>query len=552
LYLNADDLNIPVFTGQSFDDPELSWRFNTTPQSQVSGRSLMYPRGKMVGGSSGINSMAWVRPGRTELDSWSRFGINNGWNWLDLLPYMKETENVTIGDISLFPGLMYPSGHDSFVEGRAGPIQISYDNVFTQVQAPFVESLLAAGGILNGNPDNGDNIGISNGAHSVDPQTGNRSYATTAYKLTLERNPNIVLLLNAMVTEVIFNDSSQGLQATSVKYFKNNRTFTASAKREVIISAGAVQTPQLLELSGIGNAELLKKMGIVPLLDISAVGENFQDHISVPTSFLLHEPSPATLDDLNNNASFAEQQFHEYLVNHTGFYTMLPTYSYLPLQQFISDTDIKELIFVTKQEIAKKNLTSLQQLQYEIQLEWLESGAVGQLEIALFPGIPGLPQPVEAGRNYISIVSFVQHPFSRGSVHISSLSSSHMPMINPNLLNYTFDNHVLNLGLNLSLRIASMAPLSGFIEAITNPFKDNLRSYISSTIESPTNDPNINDKIYSGVVDENLLVYGTSNLRIVDASIIPIHMATHIQTLVYAIARKVAYMFITFHDITHS
>ncbi|KAJ4470855.1 alcohol oxidase, partial [Lentinula aciculospora] len=526
------------------DTPALSWGFNTSPQAQISGRNLSYPRGKMVGGSSGINSMAWVRPTRNELDSWSSFGISNGWDWQGLLAYMKRTENVTIGNSSSFPGSKYPSGYDSLVEGRAGPVQISYNNVFSGVQVPFVESFLQAGGILNGNPDNGNNIGIFNGAHSVDPETGNRSYATTAYLPTLQQNPNIVLLLKAMVTRIIFDETSPNLKATGLKYVIGNDTYTVSAKREVIISAGSVQTPQLLELSGIGNASLLQAMGIRPILDIPTVGENFQDHLSVPTSFLLHDPPPSTLDELNNNASFAEQQLQQYLVNHTGFYTMLPTYSYHPLQQFISDADINELISVTQREISERKLSRLQKLQYELQIEWLQTGIAGQLEIALFPGgIPDLPGATVAGKSYVSIVSFPQHPFSRGSVHIASYNPLDAPIIDPDILNFTFNHYVLNLGLTLCSRIASEAPLSNLIKVTTNPPNNDLSSYISSTINMEYNGIGttaLASQELGGVVNDNLLVYGTLNLRIVDASIIPIHMATHIQTLVYAVALKAA------------
>lgn len=106
----------------------------------------------MLGGSSGLNSMAWVRPRREELDVWQRLGINGGWNWHELLPYMMKSENVSLGDSSAFPGSMHPSGFDSSVEGRSGPIKVGYDNTYTGVEKPWVESFIQTGAVLNQDP----------------------------------------------------------------------------------------------------------------------------------------------------------------------------------------------------------------------------------------------------------------------------------------------------------------------------------------------------------------------------------------------------------------
>jgi choline dehydrogenase-like flavoprotein len=161
---------LTALTGASFTDPGLAWQFNTVPQANVNGRPIFFPRhvhtsyyiyensrlmlvrGKMLGGSSGLNSMAWVRPRKEELDAWARLGIQGGWNWDGLLPYMMKSANVSLGDSSAFTGSIHPSGFNSLVEGRSGPIQVGYDNTFSGVQTPWLESFIKVGAILNQDP----------------------------------------------------------------------------------------------------------------------------------------------------------------------------------------------------------------------------------------------------------------------------------------------------------------------------------------------------------------------------------------------------------------
>lgn len=545
-------VDTPATVGQSFTNPSLAWTFSSIPQTNVNGRSFFYPRGKMVGGSSGLNAMAWVRPKAEELDIWSRLGISGGWNWKGLLPYMMKTENVSMGDSSAFPGSSKPSGFDSTVLGRKGPVQVGFNKVFSGVQSPYVQSFINVGGVLNQDPANGNNIGVFNSESSVDPATGNRSYAANAYFIPNQGLQNLLVLTNATVSKITVSSPAHhwqrtaSLSATGLQYNSNGATYTVLAKKEVILSAGAIQTPQILELSGIGNKTTLSKLNIPVLLDIPTVGENLQDHNSVAATFLLKSPAPLTLDALQFNMTFAIEQQQLYLNNHTGFLTTVPTYSYHPLQSFFSTNEINSIVQETKAEIASKTLSPLQKLQAEIQLEWLTNGTVGQIEIAaLMACYPGLPVACLPGRSYVSLAIFGQHLFSRGSVHITSTSPSTPPAINLNAFDYSFDKKILGLGLQLASRIAAAQPLANLIENMTNPASITDQSYISNTVGAEYNaigTAALAPKALGGVVGDDLLVYGTSNLRVVDASIIPLHLATHIQTIVYAIAEKAAAM----------
>ncbi|KAL0059085.1 hypothetical protein AAF712_014216 [Marasmius tenuissimus] len=511
------------FVGQAFASPDLVWPFSTAPQTHVDGRSIFYPRGKMIGGSSGLNAMAWVRPPQVELDTWAKLGINGGWDWNGLLPYMMKVENVSLGDSSEYPGSAHPSGWDSTYNGRSGPIDISFNNAFTGVQKPFVESVLALGEQLNENPASGSNLGISNGAHAVDITTGNRSYAYNYYTSSPERN-NLLVLTGAMVSRVILSQSGELHQATGVEYLHGDQVYVANASHEVVLSAGAVQTPQLLELSGIGNKTILNGLGIETAIDLPTVGENFQasDHNSVTTTFLLKEPAPITLDDLSNNATFFMEQQLQYLVNKTGFLTTLPTYSYHALQTFFSPDTITELVNVTRNEISQKGLSEFQKLQADLQLQWITEGKVGQIELAPYgAGLPG-PNSLPAGRNFISIVPFGQHLFSRGSIHINTTSVLHPPVIDPNYLDYSFDKKVLSLGVELARRIAATAPLSDLIESEINPgtSESDIDAFVVANLGTEYNaigTAALAPQELGGVVDENLIVYGTANLRVVDA-----------------------------------
>ncbi|RDB24290.1 hypothetical protein Hypma_008798 [Hypsizygus marmoreus] len=550
-------VDTPAFAGQSFTDPNLSWGFTTSPQTHLDNRVLLYPRGKMLGGSSGLNAMAWVRPRQEELDIWSRLGIQGGWNWQGLLPYMMKAENVSMGNSSAFPGSHYPSGFDSTVLGRKGPVQVSYDNTFSGVQTPFVESFIRVGATLNENPENGNNIGVFNSQHSVDVATGNRSYAATGYFVPNQGQTNLLVLTGSRVARINFAQAITPLLANGVEFIVAGTTYSVKATREVVLAAGTVQTPQILELSGIGNKNLLARLNISTFLDIPTVGENLQEHNSVPSTFLLKEPAPITLDALSNNATFAFEQLQQYLLNHTGLFTTLPTYSYHPLQTFFSSASVAALVIEILAELATKTLSPFQKLQAEIQIEWLLKGKVGQIELAPFAGgIPGLPTPVIPGRSYISLVAFGQHLFSRGSVHIKSASPLDAPIIDPNFCDFTFDRKILSLGIDLAKRVAATKPLADLIETVANPAnitsEEDLNRYIIGNIAPEYNaigTAALAPKAMGGVVGDDLLVYGTSNLRIVDASIIPMHLATHIQSLVYAIAEKAADIIIAEHDL---
>lgn len=230
------------------------------------------------------------------------------------------------------------------------------------------------------------------------------------------------------------------------------------------------------------------------------------------------------------------------------FFTTLPTYSYHALQSFFNATEIAELVNQTALEIASKNLSAFQQLQANIQLEWLKEGVVGQIELALFTGgVPGLPNPTISGKSYLSIFAFGQHLFSRGSVHINSTSVLDTPVIDPNYFDYTFDRRVLSLGLEVGGRTASVGPLSDLIDSIANPqnitSESDWDSWVTQTLGTEYNAIGtvaMAPKNMGGVVGDDLIVYSTSNLRVIDASIIPLHLATHIQQVVYAIAEKAA------------
>ncbi|KAK7034765.1 hypothetical protein VNI00_012172 [Paramarasmius palmivorus] len=416
----------------------------------------------MVGGSSGINAMAWVRSPSLELDAWSQLGIQGGWNWEDLLPYMMKVENVSLGDPTAYPGSTKPSGWDDNFYGRDGIIQVGYSRTFTGVHEPFVESILNLGEQLNEDQANGRNLGVANGAHAVDITTGNRSYALDYFTHNQGRT-NLLVLTGATVTRILLSNTGSEVEATGLEYISNGETYIANASREVILSAGtAFSNIRLLELSGIGNKAILESLGIETVLDIPTVGENLQDHNSVTTTYLLKEPAPITLDALQNNPQFFQEQMLEYLVNKTGLLTTLPTYSYHALQTFFSPIEVAELVNTTKYEISQRNLSKFQELQAQLQLKWLEEGTVGQIELS---------------------------PYA--------------------------DRKIMSFGVELARKIANTSPLVDLIESELNPGPNANNDEVRGRDCRGT--AALAPKDLGGVVGDDLLVYGTSNLRVVDA-----------------------------------
>ncbi|CAE6481256.1 unnamed protein product [Rhizoctonia solani] len=549
-YENDPLINTPALAGQLQGNAKYDWMFKSVPQSHVNNRVLPLPRGKVLGGSSAINLMVFNRASKAEYDAWEKLG-NPKWNWNSLLPYMKAAEHFTGVDPFRANSTNANSGGIFPSQGTSGSIAASFNTWYSDIVIPYREAVANLGVPVNFDPDSGDPYGSYNSANAVNRTTGIRSYAANTYFAYNSGRTNFVVLTGAQATKLEFSNSTTGkpdgkLIATGVSFVYNSTIYTVKAKKEVILSAGSFQTPQLLELSGIGNATILRQNGIGPLVDLPGVGENLQDHLFLASSYEL-KPGRTTLDILRNNASYAAAAQAQYAATHDGIYTSSTSIlSFINLDYITTPAELTNMTAKLNQEISADKITALQKAQYAIQKDWLKK-RVGHLEVVLSPGYFGSGTP-KANTSYASILMVDQHPFSRGNVHINSSDQLATPQINPNYFSKSFDQETFIQALKFGLKISQTEPLASLVVARQDPppettSDEGYAEYAKAnarTIHHPIGTSALAPRTIGGVVDTSLKVYGTSNVRVVDASIIPIHMGTHLSRTVYGIAERAA------------
>ncbi|KAF5354445.1 hypothetical protein D9757_014950 [Collybiopsis confluens] len=387
-------VDTPALMGQSLFNPDYDWNFTTIPQVHVSQRNIPINRGKMIGGSAGLNFMIWQRGSKQDYDAWRQLGIGNGWDWDGLLPYFLKTEAVHPG-----PGSAGVSGK---FHGQSGPLPIHYDNFDTPLEGPYAQALESLGVYLNSDPEAGDSTGLFNSAASVDPATGNRSYSAVNYFLANQDRDNLVVLQGAQVTKINLTPGNP-IVATGAEFVVDNITYSVNATKEIILSAGSIQTPQLLELSGIGNPNILKEFGIPVVYANPDVGENLQDHTHVTSQFELNDPTIPTINLLNVNTTFEAEEQALYHINHTGIYTYtISDVSFHALQTFWSPAELAQSLTTLRNEIQAANLSKWQRKQVQIQLTDLENASVGQMELLFF----GSDITVTNSSKFVDILNF--------------------------------------------------------------------------------------------------------------------------------------------------
>jgi choline dehydrogenase-like flavoprotein len=505
------------------------WNFTTVAQPTANNRVFAQNRGKVLGGSSALNLMTWDRTTVAELDAWEKLG-NKGWNWESLYPAMLKCE-------TFLPSPLY--GDEGV--GKTGPIRTLINRIFPRHQSTWYPTLNNLGLQTNNESLNGNNIGVSTQPSNVSPQYS-RSYAPEYLKLTKN---NLVLKLDTRVAQINF----KGKTAVGVT-LENGTVLTA--RKEIILSAGSFQTPGLLELSGIGNATLLKQLGIPVVKDLPTVGENFQDHIRIQASYQLKPEYPSF--DVLKNTTRAAAELALYNADEVSLYDYTASgYAYFPWSTVSNDTAAKMRALVE----ADKSLTSAVDKVKKSYLSPPLSATVPQLEVIFsdgYTGVKGYPAANSSlfGIGTFALIGVVQHPLSKGNVHIASRNISDKPIINPNYLSHPYD---LQAAANLAkyLRtIASSKPMSDVWTEEYEPGKsvqtdEDWKKYAMAntlSIYHPIGTAALLPEKDGGVVDPDLKVYGVKNLRIVDASIIPLLPSAHLQTLVYGIAEKAADMII--------
>ncbi|KAF9468262.1 alcohol oxidase [Collybia nuda] len=533
---DMDQINIPGLAGSALMHERIDWRFSTIPQRGANNRVIAQPRGKVLGGSSADmnnDTDAGFRASRQEYDALETLG-NPGWNWPEFLKYFRKAKTLTYPSPEVLE--KYRLQLDPQYHGSDGPIQNSYPRYLPELRDQFADTLDALGIHNNPEPAGGSSVGSTFTTITVHPENVTRSYSATAYYEPNAQRKNLSVLTGAQVTKVVLEGTGENIMATGVEYICGGKSYVVRAEQEVILSSGSFQTPQILELSGIGKKEILEKYDIPIIIDLP-VGENLRKIIRLLQASLKLGPS-ATLQILSTFLKAHKRGVFSSI--QSGSYSFVPLRTFVPsdeLQQFKARI-VEDQIYSRSPSLAK---------QFDLLKTWLDDPAHAQVELVYRPQMRPGAGLAEPGKKYQTIMTCSMNTFSRGSVHIQSSDPLVPPAIDPAYFTHPIDMQVMVSAMKFARKIASTQPFSSTVVGLVEPgpevqtdeqFAEYCRNKMSPVFH-PVGSASMLPRGDGGVVSPSLLVYGTRNLRVVDASVIPLELACHIQSTVYAIAEKV-------------
>lgn len=485
-------IHVPVGYFKTMHDPKTDWCYRIEPDPGLNGRSIAWPRGKVLGGSSSINGLLYVRGQKEDYDSWAKLG-NAGWSFQDILPYFIKCEDQQRGE--------------SEYHGVGGNLKVSDMRVKRQICEAFI-----AGAAEIGIPATDDFNGANQegaGYYQLTTRNGLRCSTATGYLRQAKSRSNLKIVTNALTRQIQF----EGNRATGVKYSRSGAVERAVANREILLCAGAINSPQLLMLSGVGEAAHLREFAIPVVKDLPGVGGNLHDHLQIRAVYRCNVP---TLNNDIRNPLRKALIGLQYIVTRKGPMTMAAS----------------QVGIFTRTE------PDLERPDIQFHFQPLSSDSPG-----------------EGVNDFAGITSSITQlrPESRGSIRLKSADPEEYPAIHANYLDAQLDQQVVIKGMRISRQVAASGAMSKYVveekipgEAIQSDEEllDCARS-IGETIYHPVSTCKMGPKSDSGaVVDERLRVYGLDGLRVVDGSIMPVITSGNTNAPIAAIAEKAADMII--------
>ncbi|MBR7621564.1 choline dehydrogenase [Phenylobacterium sp. 20VBR1] len=487
-------IHVPVGYAQTLKDPKVNWLYPTEPDPGTGGRVHTWPRGKVLGGSSSINGLLYIRGQQADYDGWRQLGCE-GWGWDDVAPYFKRSQHQERG------------ANEHHAVG--GPLNVSDVTTKHAVSDAVVEACVEAG-IPRNEDVNGENQeGVS--YYQLTVKNGQRHSAAVAYLHPAMGRANLKVETRALTTKVIF----EGKKAVGVEYLQDGVRKIAKARREVILAGGAINSPQLLQLSGVGPGELLRDHGIEVIADLPGVGENLQDHYVMGVTYRL-KPGTISVNELTKGPRFLGEIL-KYAFQRKGLLTLSAAHvaAFCKSRPDLSGPDIQFHILPASQN--------------------LEKAMSGKMELDGAPGLTIAPCQVR--------------PESRGTIHIKSGDPTVYPAIAPNYLSDPLDQEVAVAGLKWARKIAAQPALAPYIdhEMLPGPDFNNDEALLGyarmagSTIYHPVGTCQMGYGPMA-VVDAQLRVRGVDGLRVVDASVMPRLVSGNTNAPTIMIAEKAADM----------
>lgn len=535
----------------------------TFRKAGLGGRCANVNQGKALGGSSAINAHVFVPPAKALIDSWEALG-NEGWNWETLQGYIRRTYTSPSVDKDTQKALAI-GGWAAGDTPTKGPVLTSFPpNPSSSIQEAWADTFKTKGFNTTRDPFIEASVGSFSQLNSVDPATQERSYAATAYYHPVQGRENLVVVTGAHVEKTIFDGQSSGeIKANIVQYRHNEEVQTVAATKEIILAAGAFQSPKILELSGIGNSSILEKHGVEVIKNLPGVGENLQDHLVCGISYEATD-SLETLDALARQEPEAiSQAMQEYAGTRSGPLTStgIDAYAYLPvidhgsglgrerLQNLIRDNRPPETDRAGQVTYSLASKALLDQASPSGACLALRCQAVLPVDLSWHPKSPTGAVPGK----FISIAALLSNPLSRGTVHIGSSDPAEPPIIDPAYLSNPVDAEVLAEHLLQIEKIATWEPFSS--KFLAQPLQrrdpasdlkgnlDNAKKFARTSSNSMWHPGGACAMLplgLGGVVDSSLRVHGVQGLRVVDSSMMPVVATANLQATVYGVAERSA------------
>jgi choline dehydrogenase len=482
-------IHIPLGFGKTFADASVNWCYETEPDPGAAGRRVFWPRGKVLGGSSSINGMVYIRGQVEDFDHWRQLG-NTGWSFDDVLPYFKRAEHQT-------------RGADAF-HGAGGPLCVSDVPDRHPICEAFIESAVALGFPRNDDFNGKGQEGV--GWHQTTTRNGRRCSTAVGYLRPAMSRPNLRVVTDALAERIVFD----GRRATGVAFRRDGEVLTARARREVVLSGGAVNSPQLLMLSGVGPQPHLAEFGIPVVQHLPGVGQSLQDHYSAPVKLKCR--MPITVNDVMQSSLKKLKVGVEYYLFRTGPLAMA--------------TAPAALFARTRQELASPDI-----------------------KCSVSPFSADRPQDGLHPWSGFTMIVYQLRPESRGEIKLKTPQPGAAPAVHPNYLATETDQRTIVDGLNLLRRLLASPRLQHFVESEMLPgpviatdaqLLDFARRR-GGTVFHPTStckmgvDP-------MAVVDPELRVCGIEGLRVADASVMPTVVSGNTNAATIMIGEKLADM----------
>ncbi|KAI0091378.1 GMC oxidoreductase [Irpex rosettiformis] len=533
--------------GSSYD-----WGYTTTAQSGANGRTISWPRGKLLGGSSAVNGMYMVRPTKAEVDAWASLvpGGSDKWNWDSLFAGMQASETFSppIDAVKQAGNIQF----NTVSHGTSGPIHVTYPGFIPGIVGDWTDSLANLGIPTTVDAYAGDDSGGFVATSSINPSNWTRSYARSAYIDPLPPRSNLAILANATVTRLIFANStdSAGNKNVSAVEFASARgatTNTVKVNKEVILSGGAVGSPHVLLHSGVGPKDVLTGANVPVQIELPGVGQHLQDHISTQVSFKTNAVTAAQIHASGSLPNGVSQAAFMSYINSATAYANLSDLVGLNAYQSFHDGVLSAIDSSASTLLPSSDPTVIAGYKtiYNTTASFLTQ-QIGQVEILL--SLTGTP----AGAQTVAIQAALQHPFSQGHIWITTSDPFDPPSIDPGYFSHSADRTILREGLKLARKLGSTPPLASDANALVEvtpgssvQSDDDWDKWIENAYGTefhPSCSCAMLPKEQGGVVDADLRVYGTGNVRVVDASVFTIQLSAHLMAPIYGLAEKAAGM----------